>query len=271
MHEAVVLHSLHNRLQRSLGVAFGVLTHALFAVTVWHLFHFLHGSHAAAPGGSLWSDLALAAQFTVLHSVILHPKVRSRLGRWISRSFYGCFYCVVTCTSLLLLFGFWRSSGAALWSLQGIPRGLVETAFFGSWAGLFYSLSLTGFGYQTGWTEWSNWFRRQPIPPRLFQPRGAYLWLRHPVYLSFLGLIWFTPVMTYDRAVLTSVWTVYIFVGSWLKDERLAYYIGDDYQKYREAVAGYPLIPFGPLARASGDVLPDQDPSIEEAPQRAAA
>ena len=45
----------------------------------------------------------------------------------------------------------------------------------------------------------------------VFEPRGAYLWMRHPVYLSFLGLIWFTPYMTIDRAVLTALWTVYIF------------------------------------------------------------
>jgi hypothetical protein len=73
--------------------------------------------------------------------------------------------------------------------------------------------------------------------------------LRHPVYLSFLGLIWFTPVMTFDHAVLTGIWTVYIFIGSILKDERLRYYLGESYAGYMSQVAGYPGIFIGPLGR----------------------
>jgi hypothetical protein len=42
--------------------------------------------------------------------------------------------------------------------------------------------------------------------------------LPRPVYLSFLGLIWFAPL---DRVVLMSAWSAYIFVGSVLKDRRL--------------------------------------------------
>ena len=71
----------------------------------------------------------------------------------------------------------------------------------------------------------------------------------HPVYLSFLGLIWFTPVMTADHAVLTGVWSSYIFVGSCLKDRRLLFYLGDGYRTYQAAVPGYPGMPMGPLAR----------------------
>jgi len=86
-------------------------------------------------------------------------------------------------------------------------------------------------------------------PRRGFAERGAYRFLRHPVYLSFLGLIWFTPRMTLDHALLTGIWTVYIFLGSWLKDRRLTFYLGDKYRSYAAAVPGYPLVPFRLLAR----------------------
>lgn len=68
--------------------------------------------------------------------------------------------------------------------------------------------------------------------------------LRHPVYLSFLGLIWFTPRMTLDHALLTATWTAYIFTGSWLKDRRLTYYLGRSYQDYAAKVPAYVSIPF---------------------------
>jgi hypothetical protein len=57
--------------------------------------------------------------------------------------------------------------------------------------------------------------------------------------MSFLGLTWFTPDMTIDRAVLVTIWTVYIFLGSLLKDFRLQYYLGNTYQDYRARVPAY--------------------------------
>jgi methanethiol S-methyltransferase len=148
-----------------------------------------------------------------------------------------------------MVFHYWRGCGPVLWQASGWPATLISAGFYASWAGLFYSLSLTGVGYQTGLTPWLYWFRGEAIPRRDFTPRGAYKILRHPVYLTFMGLVWFTPTMTADHAVLTGIWTVYLFVGSWLKDERLAYYLGAKYRSYQAQVSGYPGIFFGPLGR----------------------
>ncbi len=104
-------------------------------------------------------------------------------------------------------------------------------------------------GYQTGWTPFVYWVRKQPLPRREFVTRGAYRWLRHPVYLSFLGLIWFTPHMTLDHVILTALWTIYIFLGSYFKDRRLAQMIGADYLEYQSRVPGYPLFFWGPLGK----------------------
>jgi len=237
-------------MRRFAGIAFGLCTHGLFAVTVWYLFWFLKEPAAFLGARSnLWVDALLALQFTVPHSVLLLPGVRSRLTRVISPAFYGCVYCVVTCVCLLAMFANWQTSPTIIWQATGAARTAITIAFFGSWIALFYSLHLTGLGYQTGWTPFWHWLCGRPQPRRGFEPRGAYLWLRHPVYLSFLGLIWFTPVMTADHAVLTGLWTGYIFLGSWLKDERLHFYIGRSYRLYQAEVPGYPGMPLGPLAR----------------------
>ena len=110
---------------------------------------------------------------------------------------------------------------------------------------------LTGYGWQTGWTPFWAWFRGQPPAPRRFAERGAYRWLRHPVYLAFLGQIWLTPTATLDRFVMMVLLTVYVAVGSWLKDRRLLFYLGDAYRSYQARVPGYPVVGFGPLARMS--------------------
>ena len=63
--------------------------------------------------------------------------------------------------------------------------------------------------------------------------------IRHPGYMSFLGLIWLTPDMTIDRALLVAIWTVYIFLGSQLKDRRMRFYLGATYRQYQTQVPAY--------------------------------
>ena len=166
------------------------------------------------------------------------------------------------------IFVFWRGSSGIVWELNGTSARVITGCFYASWIALFYSLYLSGLGYQTGLTPWWYWLRRQPLPRRDFVPRSLYRWLRHPIYLSFLGLIWFTCRMSWDHALLTAVWTIYIFVGSYLKDERLAFYLGPKYRDYQAAVPGYPLMFWGPLARRS---LDRTQPSASCEPVRRAA
>ena len=242
---------------RLLWIGFGIGTHLLFAFTVLRLYPFLEGtSHgyaerlaAAMPGPWYLVDLVLVTQFGLLHSWLLHPRTRKKLAKLIPSPQYGCFFCVTTCLSLLLTIEGWQHSAGGLWHLEGWPGWAMHGAFLLSWAALLYSLHLTGLGFQTGFTPWWAWVRGQQSPSRTFAPRGAYRWLRHPVYLSFLGLIWCTTLMTWDRVILVAVWTAYIFVGSYLKDQRLLFYLGDTYREYQARIPGYPFFPVGPLAR----------------------
>ncbi len=235
--------------RRVMGIGFGLFVQGLFLVTVWQLFWFLRDGSNRVTAGGLWLDALLALQFAVVHSVLLWPPVRRRLGVWISPAFYGSVSCLATCVGLLILFADWSSSSWSLWDVNGSAKALIRFGFYVSWVALIYSLSLNGLGYQTGLTPWWYWLRRQPQPRRPFEIRGAYRLFRHPVYLSFLGLIWFTPRMSLDHLLLTAVWTVYIFVGSYLKDARLTHYLGKVYREYQSRVPGYPLVWYGPLGR----------------------
>lgn len=69
----------------------------------------------------------------------------------------------------------------------------------------------------------------------------------------------FTPTMTLDHAILTTVWTVYIFAGSYFKDRRLIRFIGQPYLEYGRRVPGLPMIGFGSLRRFKADSLDRTD------------
>jgi protein-S-isoprenylcysteine O-methyltransferase Ste14 len=263
-----------SRLQsRTLGILFGLGTQAFFAFTVWHLFWFLRDGTAAQSHASLSADALLALQFAVAHSLLLLPASRAFISKHLPGEMFGSLFTVATCLGLLSMVCCWQGSPIVVWQATGWAETAVRAGFYGSWFSLFYTLSLTGFGYQTGWTQWLYWVRDERLPRRPFVPRSLYRWLRHPVYLSFAGLVWFAPRMTLDHAILTGLWTAYILVGSCLKDQRLAFYLGDTYRDYCARVPGYPLMFFGPLAKwpkqsidvAATDATPIERPLVREA------
>jgi protein-S-isoprenylcysteine O-methyltransferase Ste14 len=261
-------------MRRVLGITIGIATHAVFFATVPPLYCFLRNDFSGARTGSLWVDAFAALQFGVLHSLLLWPGARRFIGQWIGAAFYGCFFSIATCASLWLLFGWWRGSSIVVFAWPEALQPLVRAGFVAAWGALVYSLSLTGLGYQTGFTPWWKWVRREPLPRREFRPRGAYRWFRHPVYLSFLGLVWLTPIVTADRAILIGVWTAYILIGSHLKDERLAAYLGDAYREYLATVPGYPLVRWGPLGTRRNQLPPLRIyplPNADDEPGRKAA
>jgi hypothetical protein len=234
---------------RASGISFGIATQILFVPTVYYVFMFLRDGVTRPAGNWLVIDCLLALQFAVPHSILLLPRVRSALSRVMPSQFYGSLFAVSTCISLWVIFINWHSSPSLIWDTEGWSRIAIYAGFYASWVSLIYSLKLVGLGYQSGWTQWMYWFRRQALPRREFVQRGVYGWMRHPVYLSFLGLIWFTPRMTADHAMLTGVWTIYIFVGSYLKDRRMTFYLGETYCEYGRRVPGFPGMFFGPLGK----------------------
>ena len=233
-------------MRRFLGIAVGVLVQILFAVTSYYNYVFLQGTAAPRPlclglGRSVGTAVRRGSQPALvarraketgaihlagfLRTVLLHGRLRDALAHHDPMAS--------------------RRLGPV--AAQRLVAAAVQALYLSCWGTLFYSLCCSGFGYHTGFHPWWYWVRRQPIPRRAFQPRGAFSVIRHPGYMSFLGLIWFTPDMTIDRAVLVAMWTVYIFVGSYLKDLRLLYYVGNAYREYRARVPGYVALTFGPL------------------------
>lgn len=231
------------------GVAFGVGTQLLFLWTAYQLFLFLRGPLAASHHFHPVRDALLALFFAWPHSLLLYPAVQKRLKSYVHPQLMGCVHCVATCISLLLLFQVWSVSHGSLWELHGWSAVGMQIGFYASWVALLYSLWLSGMGYQTGLLPWLYWVRGVKSPRREMNSSGAYRIMRHPVYLSFLGLIWFTPLMTWDHAILTAAWTVYIYVGSYMKDRRLLHYVGQPYREYAQRVPGFPVIGFGVLGK----------------------
>lgn len=107
------------------------------------------------------------------------------------------------------------------------------------------SLALLGIFYGVWITDaWSFLGIRQLLDPRCAETyrcaplivTGMYRWVRHPQYLFGLILIWCAPSMTLNRAVLSAVLSLYLYVGTFLEERRLIAEYGEAYRQYQRQV-----------------------------------
>ncbi len=75
-------------------------------------------------------------------------------------------------------------------------------------------------------------------PPRQmpFAVRGPYRWVRHPLYLFALVLIWSYPDPTADRLLFNGLFTGWILVGTILEERDLVETFGEPYRRYQQQV-----------------------------------
>lgn len=194
----------------------------------------------------LW-DGFLSALFFLQHSGM----VRSSFHRWFSSllpaHYYSATYSLASGIVLAAVVLLWQPSPRILFEVRGLLLLPFHAASFLAVAGFLWGvLSLGAF----------DPFGRIPIlfhlndkrrAPRLVV-RGAYLWVRHPLYFFTLVLLWAAPSVSADRLLFNALWTSWIVLGSYLEERDLVAEYGEDYRRYQDTVPM--LIPWrGPAGR----------------------
>ncbi len=89
-------------------------------------------------------------------------------------------------------------------------------------------------------------------------------YVRHPWYAFGLVLLW-TRDMSAAMFVAAIVTTGYLFVGSWLEEEKLLAQYGEAYRRYRERVAGLIPLPWKWIfAQEAADLIQDGKPANKQ-------
>jgi protein-S-isoprenylcysteine O-methyltransferase Ste14 len=112
----------------------------------------------------------------------------------------------------------------------------VRGAFFAAMAGMVWGFgSLRRFD-PIGAGPLLAYLRGKPAPAMLLIIRGAYRWVRHPMYSSFLLMVWASPDVTADRLLFNVLWSVWIVVATRLEERDLAADFGEAYREYQRSV-----------------------------------
>ncbi|MGI9236109.1 MAG: methanethiol S-methyltransferase [Woeseiaceae bacterium] len=237
-------------MKRTFIFAYGVLSYALFFVTFLYAIGFVGNlivprSIDSAPtlplATALLVDLALLTLFAVQHSGMARPAFKRWLTRFIPSAAERSTYVLLSTICLAVLMYFWAPLGGVVWhaTSRWAEVSLIGL-YLASWALLLYATFLINhfdlFGLRQVWFA----LRDKELPALKFVTPALYRIVRHPIYVGWLGIVWFTPTMTVTHFVFAVGATLYILVGIKLEERDLEE-AHPEYSQYKRKVPG--LIP----------------------------
>lgn len=181
-------------------------------------------------------DFVLCLAFFIQHSGMVRRSFQRRFEAFASRHFRGAVYAIASGVVLLTLLLLWQRTEPLVISIQGPLRWCFYAALIASLLGFIWSSRSLGafdaLGIQPVLAQ-VNGSQAHDMPLTI---RGAYRWVRHPIYTASLLLIWSQPDLTYDRILFNVSWTGWIIVGSFLEERDLVTNFGSAYAEYQQKV-----------------------------------
>ena len=187
--------------------------------------------------GRLMLDALLCLLFFIQHSIMVRRGFRLWLTRIVRADFHGALYAAASGLFLLLLAGLWQPVGSVLWTPPGPIRWAMIMVFLAAGAGAWWgSKSLGDFDALGVKPALRAFGSQKSIAATPFTVRGPYRWVRHPLYLFSLIIIWSCPIFTLDRLLHNGLWTIWILIGATLEERDLVDCFGEAYRSYQKTV-----------------------------------
>lgn len=186
--------------------------------------------------GTLGWDALLSVAFFLQHSVMVRRPVKERLARAVPERYVGALYSIASGVVLTLVLVLWQRSPGVLLVVEGPFRWALHALAALAAAGFVWGvLSLPGFD-PLGLGPIRAHRSGRPSRASPFMVRGAYRWVRHPLYGSIIVLFWADPVVTADHLLFAALWTAWIIVGTVLEERDLVAEFGSPYADYQRKV-----------------------------------
>ncbi len=197
--------------------------------------------------GILWCDAGLSLLFFIQHSGMIRKPFRHWLARFIPKEYAGAIYTIASGIVLLLVILLWQTSTQTVITTPGLLRWSLRGVYFVSFLGFYWGVKTLRFFDPFGLTPIINRLRAKEPTPMPVTVAGPYNWVRHPLYLLTILMIWSCPDLTRDRLLFNVLWTVWIVIGSYFEENDLIAEFGDTYREYQKRVPM--LVPFFNLAK----------------------
>ncbi len=144
-------------------------------------------------------------------------------------------YAIASGIVVLALVVFWQESAYTLITIQGIARWFLRALFFLAIANVIWALS-TGFFVLYRLQPSLDYLRGTEHKSAPLITHGPYRWVRHPLYLSALLMLWSYPDLSLDRLFLNLLFVAWLIAGTLLEERKLLATYGEEYRSYQREV-----------------------------------
>ncbi|MBI3401449.1 MAG: isoprenylcysteine carboxylmethyltransferase family protein [Acidobacteria bacterium] len=212
----------------------GTLFVAALAGCTWWYFVPLGAARPATGWPSIGWDLTLVTVFALHHSVFARNAVKRRLAI-IPERLLRSVYVWVASLLLVAVCALWQPVGGHPYDAGGaaaVAAAILQLGgvlLIASAVARIDPLELAGI--------------RPSRHADALQVDGPYRWVRHPLYLGWILLVFGVAHMTGDRLAFAVLTSIYLGVAVPLEERSLRQSFGDDYARYQRAVR-WRIIPF---------------------------
>lgn len=186
--------------------------------------------------GLLLFDTGLSLLFFIQHSGMVRKPVRCWLARFVPEEYAGAIYTIASGIVLLSVILLWQTSSQAITTLSGPFRWSLRAVSLISLLGFYWGVKALQSFDPFGLRPIMNRLRGRNPRPMPITVAGPYRWVRHPLYLFMILMIWSCPDLSMDRLLFNILWTVWIVIGSHFEEVDLVAEFGDDYREYQRRV-----------------------------------
>lgn len=181
-------------------------------------------------------NATLSMAFFIQHSGMIRRSFRHWSGQFIEEKYHGAVFTLASAVFLLLLVVLWQKSNHTLYAAEGALRWLFRAVFVVSAAGFYWGIRSLGRFDAYGLLPILKGGQVSTSTSSHLTISGPYRWVRHPLYLFCMLMIWSCPDFTADRLLFNLLWSSWIVVGTFLEERDLVAQFGDDYRDYQTNV-----------------------------------
>lgn len=183
----------------------------------------------------VWDSL-LCLVFFVQHSVMIRRSAKKRMTKHVPAIYQPALYSIASGLALLALIILWQPASRFVWHLHGPGRWISGFIAAAAIAGFIWGIRALGEFDPFGTLPLKAALGGACPPSLPFVARGPYRYVRHPLYLFSLLLIWSTPRLSTDQLLFNVLWTIWIILATRLEERDLLRDFGETYREYQLSV-----------------------------------